>query len=140
VPITSTPSAKSCAPGKPDEEIAFYRQALEAGPQAADICWHAMGDALRARGKPDDAIEAYRQAVAAHPQALEAMPEAKGAYWRVSRYWRAIGDTLIAQGKSDEALLAYRQFVAIYRQALDARPRAPVPESSDDPYSPSGKP
>src|SRR5262249_5537984 len=60
---------------KPDEAIAFYREASETWPEEAGNCWHAIGDILRDQKKLAEADDADRKAVAFFRQAIAAKPE-----------------------------------------------------------------
>jgi tetratricopeptide (TPR) repeat protein len=87
-------------PGKLDEAIAAFREAIRLNPGYAPA-HSALGDALSLRAKRDEAIGEYRTAIRLDPDSDVA---------KKARH--AIGTNLRKQGKLEEAIAAYKEAVA----------------------------
>jgi tetratricopeptide (TPR) repeat protein/serine/threonine protein kinase len=88
-------------PGKLDEAIAAFKEAIRLEPGHADYHF-ALGKALRLRNKLDEAVAAFRKAIALEPQN--------------AGFHSTFGEALRAQKKLDEAVAAFRKAIALEPQ------------------------
>ena len=89
--------------GRPDEAVAFYRDALEAHPSYA-VAHLNLGSALHEQGDLGRAMEHYRSALQSHPE--------------MARAHHNLALALAQQGRRDEAMRHYNE-------SLRLEPRSP---------------
>ena len=101
-------------PGRPDEAVAAFRDAIARKPDLADA-HYMLGTILRQQGRLDDALAAFREAIRLRPEAAEGH--------------LSLGQVLQQKGDRAGAAEAFAEAQRLQRQKGDAQ-AAPLPPAT----------